>query len=128
VETEAAVSAWIDGWSRAWPAADVELVASLYAEGARFRSQPFRDLQDPRAYAEWAFSEQDEAECWFGEPVVEGDRATVEYWGVVRFQGEDETIAGTAMLRFGPDGLVVDQRDTWNAQPGRIEPPAAWGR
>src|SRR5215207_8082003 len=97
VETEAAARAWIAGWWHAWPAADVDAVASLYADDAAFRSQPFRDLQDPRAYAEWAFSEQDEAECWFGEPVVSGDRAFVEYWAVVRYRGSDETIAGIAV-------------------------------
>jgi hypothetical protein len=81
-----------------------------------------------RDYAEWSFSEQDEAECWFGEPVWEGDRAAVEYWAVVSFQGRDETIVGTSMLRFGPDGLVTEQRDCWNAQEARHEPPEGWGR
>jgi hypothetical protein len=128
VETEAAARAWIDGWSRAWPDADAEAVAALYADDADFRSQPFRELQDPRAYAEWAFSEQDEADCWFGEPLVVDDRAVVEYWAVVRYQGKDETIAGIAVLRFGDDGLVVEQHDYWNAQEGRVEPPLGWGR
>jgi ketosteroid isomerase-like protein len=122
VDTESAARHWAETWAEAWANEDAELVASLYAEGARFRSQPFRELQDPRAYAEWTFSEQDEAECWFGEPVVAGDRAFVEYWAVVRFRGEDETIAGIAVLRFGPDGLVREQHDYWNAEPGRVEP------
>ena len=128
METEAAARRWIEGWSQAWPAAAADAVAALYAVDAAFRSQPFRELQDPRAYAEWAFSEQDEAECWFGEPIVVGDRAVVEYWAVVRWQGRDETIAGIALIRFGADGLVAEQHDYWNAQEGRIEPPAAWGR
>ena len=92
----------------------------------RARSQPFRDLQEPRAYAEWSFSEQDEAEVWFGEPIVNGDRATCEYWGVVSFQGRHETIAGVAVIRFDADGLVSDQRDYWNAEEGRREPPEGW--
>ena len=127
METEAAARRWVDGWSRAWPAVDAEAVAALYADDASFRSQPFRDLQSPRAYAEWAFSEQDGAECWFGDPVVVGDRAFVEYWAVVRYQGSDQTIAGIAVIRFRPDGLVDEQRDYWNAQEGRIEPPRGWG-
>jgi ketosteroid isomerase-like protein len=127
VEIEEAARRWADEWAGAWPAADADAVAALYAEDAAFRSQPFRELQTPRAYAEWAFSEQDEAECWFGEPIVTGDRAVVEYWGVVRFQGRDETIAGVALLRFRPDGLVAEQHDYWNAHEGRLEPPAGWG-
>ena len=102
-------------------------MAELYAEGARFRSQPFRDLQSPRAYAEWTFSEQDEAECRFGEPFVAGDRAVVEYWGIVRYQGREETIAGVALIRFGRDGRVLEQHDYWNSQEGRVEPPEGWG-
>jgi ketosteroid isomerase-like protein len=122
VETEAAARRWIEGWSRAWPAADADAVADLYADDAVFRSQPFRELQAPRAYAEWAFAEQDEAECWFGEPIISGDRAIVEYWAVVRFRGADETIAGIAVIRFRSDGLVAEQHDYWNAQEGRVEP------
>jgi ketosteroid isomerase-like protein len=128
VETREAARRWIEGWSKAWPAADADVVAALYAEGARFRSQPFRELQSPRAYAEWTFSEQDEAECWFGEPIVLGDRAIVEYWGIVRYQGRDETIAGVALIRFGSDGRAIEQHDYWNAHEGRVEPPEGWGR
>ena len=127
METGAAARRWVEGWSRAWPAADADAVAALYADDARFRSEPFRELQSPRAYAEWAFSEQDEAECWFGAPIVDGDQAVVEYWAVVRFQGRDETIAGIAVIRFRPDGLVAEQHDYWNAHQGRVEPPEGFG-
>ena len=127
METEAAARRWVEGWARAWPAADADAVAALYAPDAHFRSQPFRELQSPRDYAEWTFSEQDEAECWFGEPFVAGDRAVVEYWGVVRFEGRDETIAGVALIRFRSDGLVTEQHDYWNVQDGRVEPPEGWG-
>jgi hypothetical protein len=125
VETEEAARRWAEGWSRAWPGADADAVAALYAPDALFRSEPFRELQTPRDYAAWTFSEQDEAEVWFGEPIVAGERAVVEYWAVVRFQGRDETIAGVALIRFGPDGLVAEQHDYWNAKPGRHERPGA---
>ena len=126
MDTESAARRWRETWLRSWPSKDVDAIAALYAPGTRFRSQPFRDLQEPRAYAEWAFSEQDEAEVWFGEPIVAGNRAACEYWGVVSFQGRDETIAGVAVIRFDADGLVSDQRDYWNAEEGRREPPEGW--
>ena len=110
---------------RSWRSKDVGAIAALYAPGARFQSQPFRDLQEPRAYAEWSFSEQDEAEVWFGEPIVNGDRATCEYWGVVSFQGRHETIAGVAVIRFDADELVGDQRDYYER--GRGAARAAGG-
>ncbi len=127
MDAESAARRWRETWLRAWPAKDADAVASLYAAGARFRSEPFRELADPRAYAEWAFREQDDADCWFADPLVTGDHATCEYWGVVSFRGRDETIAGVAVIRFNEQGLVVDQRDYWNAHDGRREPPEGWG-
>src|SRR5215204_2951407 len=127
MDAESAALRWRETWLRSWPAKDVHAIAALYAPGTRFRSQPFRELQEPLAYVEWAFSEQDEAEVWFGEPLVSGDHATCEYWGVVSFRGSVKTIAGVAVIRFDGDGLVLDQRDYWSAQAGRREPPEGWG-
>jgi hypothetical protein len=42
--------------------------------------------------------------------------------------GAEITLAGTSVLRFDPDGLVAEQRDTWNQADGRREPPDRWGR
>ena len=67
-------------------------------------------------------AEQAGAECRFGTPVVDGERATVEWWAALTsVDGSVETIAGTSFLRFGGDGLVVEQRDAWAAAPGRHE-------
>jgi hypothetical protein len=43
-------------------------------------------------------------------------------------EGRDVTLAGTSVLRFDDDGLVLEQRDTWNVRDGRAEPPDGWGR
>jgi hypothetical protein len=85
-----------------------------------FHSHPFREAQAPGEYAAWAFRTQAEAECRFGDPVVAGDRAAVDWWGVVTStDGSVETIAGTSLLRFDSRGLVVEQRDAWAGEPGR---------
>ena len=65
-------------WTRAWPAAAVDDIAALYTEDALFYSHPFRAPQAPREYVLWAFEEQAQAECRFGEPVGSGDRAAVD--------------------------------------------------
>ena len=57
-----------------------------------------------------------------------GDRATCEYWAVVRSEGREQTIAGVSLIRFDDDGLVVSQRDYWSVEDGRREPPEGWGR
>ncbi len=89
-----------------------------------FHSEPFRDRQEPREYVAWAFREQAAAVCRFGDPIGAGDRAAVDWWAVVSAtDGSDETLAGTSLLRFDGDGLVVEQRDAWTSRPGRQELP-----
>jgi ketosteroid isomerase-like protein len=119
-DTETAARRWAETWALAWPAADVDAVAALYADDAIFYSHPFRDRQHPRAYVEWAFADQADAECRFGEPLVAGDCAAVDWWAVMTSKdGSEESIAGASLIRFGPDGLVVEQRDVWAVEPGR---------
>jgi SnoaL-like domain len=119
---------WAAVWARAWPAADVDAIAALYAEGALFYSHPFRPPQVPREYVLWAFEAQVEAECRIGEPVAVGDRAAVDWVG----RDNDD----------GPGG-GVDRRDVapslrrrrtrrgaarcLSAEPGRRELPD-WAR
>ena len=119
--TEDAVRRWIAGWLQGWVAHDVEPIAAVYAEGCFFLSHPFREPQSPRDYAEWAFSEEESAEPWFGEPLVDGDRAAVEWRAYVREDGRDVTLSGTSLLRFREDGLCVEQRDAWAVTDGRVE-------
>jgi ketosteroid isomerase-like protein len=131
--SEAAARRWRETWLRAWPGQDVEAIRGLYSDDAVFRSHPFRDTHDGAEgvaeYARWAFADEEgPAEVWFGEPFVAGDRAACEYWAVARSEGRDQTIAGVSLLRFGPDGLVVTQRDYWAVEDGRREPPEGWGR
>jgi hypothetical protein len=57
-------------------------------------------------------------------PVVDGDRAAVDWWAVVTgADGSVETLAGTSLLRFSDEGLVVEQRDVWASATGRVELP-----
>jgi hypothetical protein len=81
-----------------------------------------------REYVSQAFGEEERVRAWVGEPVVDGDRAAIEWWAAMTESGIEITLAGTSVLRFDVDGLVVEQRDTWNQADGRREPPEGWGR
>ena len=121
---EAAARAWVDAWTRGWRAHDPEPMVARYAEGAVFRSHPFREAEDPRAYVERVLAEEDsEPEVWFGEPVVAADRACVEYWAVINAAGKVQTLAGMTALRFDGDGRVTEHRDYWALEEGRRERP-----
>jgi SnoaL-like domain len=124
VDGESVARAWVEGWTKGWEAGDAEAIGCLYAADAVFRSHPFREPErSARDYALRAFADEELVECRFGEPVVDGDRAAVEYWAILSAEGDEETLAGIALIRFGDDGLVVEQRDYWSMQPGRAPAP-----
>ena len=81
-----------------------------------------------REYVSQAFAEEEEPRVWMGEPVVGAHHAAVEWWAALRENGAETTLAGTSVLKFDADGLVIEQRDAWNQADGRREPPEGWGR
>jgi SnoaL-like protein len=128
VDADAGARAWIDAWTRAWRALDVDLLNSVYTAETVHRSHPFREPGNPLEYARWAFAEEDgEPDVWMGEPIVAGDRAAIEWWAVVIENGKEVSLAGTSIVRFDPDGRVVEQSDYWGNADGRTPPWAGWG-
>jgi hypothetical protein len=71
--------------------------------------------------------EGDDLELSWGEPLVAGNRAAVEWWAALTESGELVTLAGTSWLTFGDDGRVVEQHDYWTVTPGRSAPWKGWG-
>jgi SnoaL-like protein len=121
VDTRESARRWTDGWLRGWRALDPEPIVALYADECFYLSHPFRKPQSPREYVEWALAREESAEPWYGEPIVDGDRAAVEWHAYVRENGKEVTIAGSSLLRFDVDGLCVEQRDAWAIEDGRVE-------
>jgi hypothetical protein len=114
VNTREAARRWSETWARGWRAHEPAEIVALYAEGAYFRSHPFRSAQAPPEYIEPTLAAEEWAECEFGEPIVDGDRAAVEWSAETRLRdGGAEKLAGVSLLRFDADGLVVEQRDFW---------------
>jgi ketosteroid isomerase-like protein len=131
MDAETAALAWIEVWTRAWPARDADAIAALYTEDAAYLSHPFRQphrgTQGVLDYLAQAFSDEELVECRFGDPVASGNRAAVEYWAILRTEGREVTLAGTTVLRFGSDGRCQEHRDYWALDDGRRDPPAGWG-
>ena len=120
---------WADAYKRAWEAHEPDAAGALYRRDCVFRSAPFRDAEDPLAYVRRVYEEARAVDVHFGEPVEEGDRATVEWWAtLVSNDGAEQVIAGCSMLRFDDEGLVAESRDYWHMEPGRRDPPEGWGR
>jgi SnoaL-like domain len=124
-----AAKRWAEAYERAWRAGDGEPAAALYAEDCVFRSHPFRELEDARAYMRRVIPEAEAPAVWLGEPVEQDDRAAIEYWALlVEPNGDEATIAGCHVVRFGADGLIAEARDYWHLEPGHRSPPPDWAR
>jgi ketosteroid isomerase-like protein len=119
---------WARTWADAWEQLDVDAIVALYAPDARLSTEPFREpylgTDGVRAYVSRVFGEEEDPRTWFGTPIVDGDRAAISWWASLRENGADVTLAGTSVLRFDADGLVVEQWDAWNAVAERRDPPA----
>ena len=114
METRAAAERWREVWARGWRAQEAEEILALYAPEAYFQSHPFRKAQTPADYIGPTLAEEESAECEFGEPIVDGHRAAVQWSAETKLKdGRIEKLAGVSLLRFDPEGLVVEQRDFW---------------
>jgi uncharacterized protein (TIGR02246 family) len=131
LDSQAAARRWAATWTAAWQAHDVEAVVTLYADDAVHRSSPFRPphrgRQAVRENVTQAFADEQQVDdVRFDTPIVEGDRACVEYWAsFLDQQGTAITLAGCAMARFDAEGRVTETRDYWHLQEGH-EPPPEW--
>ena len=128
--TEAA-RRWAEAWRQGWEALDPEPILARYAPNALLSTQPFRTpyrgIAGVREYVTQALAEEEDPRVSMSEPIVEGDRASVSWWASLREDGADATLAGTSVLRFDADGLVVEQWDAWNQLGERRNPPSSFG-
>ena len=114
-----------DVWARAWPAADVDAIAALYADGAVFYSHPFRERQPPREYVDVGVRGAGRGRV----PVRRAGRRRRSRGGRLvgghHVEGRLASRRSPARrcLRFDADGLVVEQRDVWALEPGRRDLP-----
>ena len=103
---------------------------ALYADGAEYRALVLREPElgstGVRDYLERNFAVEHDIRCRFGEPLVAGDRAAVEWWASWNEAGADLTMAGVTILRFHAGGLVIDHRDYWNQSDVREPPFSGW--
>jgi SnoaL-like domain len=125
------VADWLAGYRKAWMDRDADAAAALFTENASYRVQPYEEAHVGPAgvHAYWAgvTATQDAVELRYGTPVVEGNRAAVEWWVTLLSDGAEITLAGEFMLRFDENGLCEELREYWQFAEGKLEPPAGWG-
>ena len=105
-----AAQRWADVWQRGWREHDAAAIAALYAEGAFWQQDPFREPEP--GYLARVFAEEESCECQFDRPIVDGDQAAVRWSAHTRLaNGGSENLAGVSLLRFNASGLVVEHLD-----------------
>ena len=121
MDTDAAARRWAGVWHRGWAEGNAEPIIALYTEDALFFWHPFLEPSSPREHVLDVVDGNGEVDPWFGEPVVEGERATVEWRAIVKSHGEEVTFAGVSLLRFRDDGQCTEEREVWMRTEGQIE-------
>jgi hypothetical protein len=69
---------------------------------------------------------EENIECRFGQPIVSGGRAAVEWWASWTEQGQELSYAGVTVLHFDDQGQVVEHRDYYNHIERREPPYPVW--
>lgn len=127
----AELGAWIERYGDAWRNKNDVAAAALFSDDASYQSHP---LQPPHvggdaiaAYWRAATDSQQELDVRFGRPIVDGDRAAVEWWALGVESDGEFTLPGCLILSFDDNGLCRELREYWNIGDGRHAPPASWG-
>jgi hypothetical protein len=131
MNTTEAARRWAGVWKQGWEALDPEPILACYAPHAVLSTEPFRQpyrgIDGVREYVTQALGEEEDPRVWLSEPIAHGDRAAIAWWASLRENGAETTFAGTSVLRFDADGLVIEQWDTWNQLPERRDPSPDFG-
>ncbi|MFI6502952.1 nuclear transport factor 2 family protein [Nonomuraea typhae] len=113
-DTRAAAQRFADTWQHGWCHHDAEAILTLYADDAVHTSMPFRPPHRGKAeisdYIRRSFAEEHAPRAHFEPPIVDGDRAAIEY----HVTDGDHTLAGCVFITFGDDGRAVQTRDYWH--------------
>ncbi|MGH2827455.1 MAG: nuclear transport factor 2 family protein [Actinomycetota bacterium] len=123
---------WADAYARAWERRDPDAAAELFTPDAAYRSlifdEPHIGNAAIRAYWRRATSTQRDVRVRIGAPLVDGERAAIEWWTVV---SDDEdgrvTLPGCLLLEFEGE-RCARLNEYWHSEPGAAEPYEGWGR
>lgn len=129
----ATVVRWVETYLRAWRDKDDVAVGRIFTDDAVYQEIPGDEAHTyvgRRAIQEYwrtITAPQSEVTTRYGEPLVDGDRASVELWVTLRVGETWLTIVETNVLYFARNGKVRRNVEYWIARDGRFDPPPGWG-
>lgn len=99
---------------------DLPRLGRFYAANTRFKD-PFNEVVGVEAVAgifRHMFDSLDAPRFVVRDVIVQGDQAFLSWdflFRMRRFNRDEQCIRGGSHLRFGPDGLITEHRDYWDA-------------
>ena len=99
---------------------DLPRLGRFYAANTRFKD-PFNEVVGVEAVAgifRHMFDSLDAPRFVVRDVIVQGDQAFLSWdflFRMRRFNRAEQCIRGGSHLRFGPDGLITEHRDYWDA-------------
>lgn len=125
------VNEWLESFGRVWRERDAKGAAAIFTEDANYRNSPFLDVpfvghDAIEGFWEAAVADVADVDFRYGSPVIEGDRAGVEWWTILRAGSKEYTLAGNFLLTFAGD-RVSDLRESFVKQEGSRQPHLGWG-
>ena len=114
----AAVSAWIDGYRRAWESNDAEDISALFTEAAIYRTEPYADpwIGRDAIVAEWLFAADEPGETSFRwTPLaITDDVQVIEATTVYR---DGPSYRNLWVIRLAADGRATEFTEWWMEEP-----------
>ena len=125
------VGEWLEAYKKAWERRDANAAAALFTEDATYHEKPYdpplRGSAGVHAYWTKVTATQSDVRLSWGAPVVEGNRAAVQWWTNLKNDGADITLAGAMFLTFATDGRCTDLTEYWHFGEGELAPQPGWG-
>jgi len=113
-----AVSAWIDGYRRAWESNDPDDIRAIFTDDATYRTEPYSDpwVGHDEIVDEWISAGDDPGETSFEWTTVAltDTVAIVEATTVYR---SGPTYRNLWVIRLAPDGRANDFTEWWMEEP-----------
>lgn len=130
---------WTRRYGRAWVRKDADAAVQLFTEDAVYQAIPGISDQTFVGRAEihdyWVnvTAAQSNVTVRHGEPLIQGNRATIELWVTMQIDGinpaQDDwvTLIEANLLTFADTEHCRVNVEYWNLQMGVVAPPPGWG-
>jgi nuclear transport factor 2 (NTF2) superfamily protein len=114
------VTAWLEGYKRAWESRDPDLIVTLFTPDAPYYETPFSEpalgREGIRHYWQEGVVPQREVRFQYHIITVVEQQAFVRWQSRFHLDAEERQLDGIFLLTFAPDGLCSELREWWHEQ------------